>query len=41
MSTVLLNRIATLKQRVEKLEKTWGLKKASVDIGEPFDSPRV
>lgn len=42
MSTV-LERIATLKQRVEKLEKTWNLRDAlrkNAEIGAPFNSPR-
>jgi hypothetical protein len=36
MSTALLNRIATLKERVARLEKTWGIKKAASGIGEPI-----
>jgi len=40
-STALLARIATLKDRVAKLEKTWGIKKAAGDIGASFDSPGV
>jgi len=41
MSTALLNRIATLKQRVEKLEKAWGIKKSASEIGEEYESPRI
>jgi len=37
----ILGQLGTLRGRLEKLEKTWGIKKAAGNIGEPFNSPGV